>query len=51
MRPVERGAAPKAYKDYNLALNDLYERIGRGCSYCERKYSGAVEHMLQQCHS
>lgn len=46
MRPVDRGAAPRAYRDYNLALGDLHERIGRHCSYCERPYAGAVEHVL-----
>lgn len=46
MRPVDRGAPRRPYTDYNLALGDLYEVLGRHCSYCERPYSGDVEHVL-----
>ena len=47
MRPVERGAAPREYARYGDAIGDLEERLGRYCSYCERRLpiSLAVEHM------
>lgn len=47
MRPVERGDAPRAYVRYGDAIADLEERLGRYCSYCERRLpiSLAVEHM------
>ncbi len=47
MRPVERGAAPKKYRQYGDAIGDLAARLGRYCSYCERRLpvSLAVEHM------
>ncbi len=47
MRPVERGAAPRAYTRYGHAIGDLEDRLGRYCSYCERRLptSLAVEHM------
>lgn len=46
MRPVDRGAAPTTYSKYGLALQDLQSRIGTYCSYCERPFGGAVEHVL-----
>ena len=47
MRPVERGAAPRTYARYGDAIGDLEDRLGRYCSYCERRLpiSLAVEHM------
>lgn len=47
MRPVERGAAPREYARYGDAIDDLEERLGRYCSYCERRLpiGLAVEHM------
>ena len=47
MRPVERGAAPRTYAQYGDAIGDLENRLGRYCSYCERRLptSLAVEHM------
>ena len=47
MRPVERGPAPRPYAAYDDAIGDLVERLGRYCSYCERRLpvSLAVEHM------
>jgi uncharacterized protein (TIGR02646 family) len=47
MRPVERGAAPRVYTEYGQAIGDLEERIGRYCSYCERRFEIglAVEHV------
>ena len=47
MRPVERGAAPRAYASCGDAIGDLEDRLGSYCSYCERRLpvSMAVEHM------
>ena len=48
MRPVIRGEAPRTYTAYRQALNDLVDRMGRYCSYCERQLptSLAVEHVV-----
>ncbi len=50
MRPVNKGAAPRAYTDYGQARHDLAERIGYYCSYCEMKVFNSieVEHILPQ---
>ena len=50
MRPVDKGTPPKEYKNYNDARNDLAERIGYYCSYCEMKVYNSieVEHILPQ---
>jgi uncharacterized protein (TIGR02646 family) len=47
MRPVHRGIAPGVYARYQDAINDLEERLGTYCSYCERRLptSLAVEHV------
>ena len=47
MRPVERGPVPRDYANYRLAIGDLEDRLGRYCSYCERRLptSLAVEHV------
>lgn len=47
MRPVERGAAPKVYTNYQDAGPDLQARLGDYCSYCERQIETnlAVEHV------
>lgn len=47
MRPIDRGPAPRAYAAYGDAVGDLAERLGRYCSYCERRLAThlAVEHM------
>ena len=47
MRPVERGTAPRDYANYRNAIGDLENRLGKYCSYCERRLptSLAVEHM------
>lgn len=48
MRPVERGASPKqSYPSYGDAAEDLEARLGRYCSYCERRLEThlAVEHI------
>ena len=46
MRPIDKGDAPDVYKDYRDALGALEERLGRYCSYCERRLGIglAVEH-------
>lgn len=36
MRPIDKGVAPSTYTDYRDALDDLENRLGRNCSYCER---------------
>lgn len=47
MRPIERGVAPREYTKYQDAIDDLTERLGWYCSYCERRLpvSLAVEHI------
>jgi uncharacterized protein (TIGR02646 family) len=47
MRPVERGAAPRVYTNYQDAGPDLQARLGDYCSYCERQIETnlAVEHV------
>lgn len=47
MRPVERGAAPRGYTNYQDAGADLQARLGDYCSYCERQIETnlAVEHI------
>lgn len=47
MRPIDRGPAPRSYAAYGEAVDDLAERLGRYCSYCERRLAThlAVEHM------
>ncbi|MCX6359445.1 MAG: HNH endonuclease [Armatimonadetes bacterium] len=52
MRPVDRGAAPREYPEYEDALPDLRDRLGRYCSYCERwmPTSLAVEHIRSKAH-
>ncbi len=47
MRPVNRGAAPALYARYESAKQDLVNRLGSYCSYCERRIPTllAVEHI------
>lgn len=54
MRPVERGEAPietddqpRQYSKYQDARPDLISRLGKYCSYCERRIPTnlAVEHI------
>ncbi|MCY4047309.1 MAG: HNH endonuclease [Candidatus Dadabacteria bacterium] len=47
MRPVEKGPAPRSYTDYRDAANDLVQRLGRYCNYCEKNLDNApeVEHI------
>lgn len=48
MRPVDRGAAPQVYTNYEDAAQDLKNRLGNYCSYCERRLATnlAIEHIL-----
>jgi uncharacterized protein (TIGR02646 family) len=48
MRPVERGLAPQIYTQYGDAIEDLKNRLGSYCSYCERQVAAslAVEHVI-----
>jgi len=49
MRPIRRGGSPleKDFKEYKDAKADLVSRLGRYCSYCERRIATmlAVEHI------
>lgn len=47
MRPVSRGPAPQVYTRYEDAKQDLVNRLGSYCSYCERRIATllAVEHI------
>lgn len=47
MRPIERGPAPQVYARYEDAKQDLVNRLGLYCSYCERRIVTllAVEHI------
>lgn len=49
MRPVMRGTSPQAadFADYAVAKRFLVQRLGRYCSYCERRVATnlAVEHI------
>ena len=52
MRPLDRGPAPKDYTDYKDAKQDLVNRFGTYCCYCERRIATclAVEHIQPQSH-
>ena len=52
MRPVEKGAAPAVYTNYQDALPHLRSRLGDFCSYCERQIETnlAVEHIQPKLH-
>ena len=43
MRPVDKGVAPRVYRDYGEARHDLAEIIGYYCSYCEMKVYNSIE--------
>ena len=48
MRPVVKGPPPQAeYSHYRDALDDLTDRIGRFCSYCEQpiQHAPEIEHV------
>ncbi len=47
MRPVDRGPAARQYAKYQDAKQDLVNRLGSYCSYCERRIATllAVEHI------
>ena len=48
MRPIDKGDSPGVYKDYPDAQEDLLNKIGYICSYCEMNISNvpAVEHVV-----
>lgn len=50
MRAVEKGEAPRTYTKHEQAKNDLANRIGWYCSYCEMgvRHFIAVEHIVPQ---
>ena len=43
MRSVQRGPAPNTYTNYQSARNDLTERLGWFCSYCEMPVKNMIE--------
>lgn len=43
MRSVDKGAAPRTYTHYKAARNDLANRIGWYCSYCEMPVKNMIE--------
>jgi hypothetical protein len=43
MRSVQRGSAPNTYTNYQSARNDLAERLGWFCSYCEMPVKNMIE--------
>lgn len=48
MRPIDKGENQKKYNHYNDARDDLFERLGSFCSYCEMKIinSAEIEHVI-----
>ena len=49
MRPIQKRANPKNYKEYGDAKTDLVENIGLYCSFCERHYPSdgiTIEHIF-----
>lgn len=48
MRPVDKGDAPRTYTAYGDARDDLLDRLGTYCSYCEMsiKNMPEVEHII-----
>lgn len=48
MRPVKKAISLKRYKEYQDAQQDLIQKLGEYCSYCERWIASAihVEHKL-----
>lgn len=47
MRPVNKGRKPRDYNEYKYAKEDLIERLGHYCSYCEMNIQNQadVEHV------
>ena len=47
MRPVSKGPPPTEYSQYQDALDDLEDRIGLFCCYCEQpiQHEPEVEHV------
>lgn len=43
MRSIDKGIAPSTYTNYKDARNDLAERIGWFCSYCEMPVRNMIE--------
>lgn len=43
MRAVDKGSSPKIYSDYHHARNDLANRLGWFCSYCEMPVQNMIE--------
>ena len=43
MRPVSKGIAPKIYSKYSEAKDDLRDKLGNYCSYCEMNISNGMD--------
>jgi len=43
MRSINKGASPQIYTDYHDARNDLADKLGWYCSYCEMSVSNMIE--------
>jgi hypothetical protein len=43
MRPVDKGVSPNTYTNYKKARNDLIDKIGGYCSYCEMHITNMIE--------
>ena len=48
MRPINKGESPKEYTRYRYSVDDLKERLGSFCSYCEMNIDNQpdVEHVI-----
>lgn len=43
MRPVKKGISTKIYSHYSKARDDLFNKIGMYCSYCEMRLANMAE--------
>lgn len=43
MRPVDKGTSPRAFTNYQDAVEPLQDKLGRYCSYCERFLAQSID--------
>ncbi len=43
MRPINKGTAPTVYTKYSEAKDDLRDKLGNYCSYCEMNISNGMD--------
>jgi len=43
MRPINKGTAPNIYTKYGEAKDDLRDKLGSYCSYCEMNISNGMD--------